>query len=132
MGLFKASAVFHKVLYHLPVHQRLTAKEIHLKIHAVSGICNQKIQCLFPYLKAHKSPSSVIFPFLRKAVFACQIAVVGNMETKCFYHRLTLFKIYDVVFIDVLGSQKAFFLQFKDFRKSLLQISLRIFVLQRI
>ena len=132
MWLFKTPAVLHQVLYHLPVHQGLTAEEIHLQIHAVSGIGNQKIQCLFPYFKAHKSTSSMIFSLFCKAVFTCQVAVVGNVETKCFYHRLTLFKICDIVFIDVLRAQKSFFLQFKDFRKSLLQIRLRILVLQGI
>ena len=107
IGLLQAPAVGYQVFYHLPVHQRLAAEEIHLKIHPAAGIGNQKIQGLFPHFKAHQGASAVIFPFLRKAVAAGKVAVMGNMQAQGLDHGLTFFKIHHEIMVNVL-CQKLF------------------------
>ena len=47
----------------------------------------------------------MILSLLRKAVAAGQVAVVGNMETEGLYHRLSLLKVHDKVFIDIPGQK---------------------------
>ena len=78
-GLLGAG-VGHQVFHHLPVHQRLTAKEIHFQIAAASGIGNQKIQCLLTYFKGHQSSSSMIFALFCKTIFACKVTIMGNVK----------------------------------------------------
>ena len=109
--LLKAPAVGHQLLYHLPVHKGLPAEKIHLQIHSVPGILYQKVQSLFPHLKTHKGTSSVIFPFLCKTVFTGQVAVMGNVETQGLHHRLPLFKVYDIIFVDIRRIEHSFFLK---------------------
>ena len=91
MKLFLLSSIFHQIFYHLPVHQRLAAKKIHLQVSSGAGIGNQKIQGLFSNLKGHQGSSSMIFSLLRKTVAAGKITVMGNMQTKCFYNRTAVF-----------------------------------------
>ena len=99
VGLLQASAVLHQVLYHLPVHQRLSTKEIHLEVHPVAGIGNQKIKSLLSYLIGHKSSSSVILSFFCKAITTSQIAIVSYMKAKSFYHCLSLLELHYIIFI---------------------------------
>ncbi len=51
MKSFLLPAVFHQVLHYFPVHQWLSAKEIHLQVTSGAGIGDQEIQCLFPNFK---------------------------------------------------------------------------------
>jgi hypothetical protein len=52
----------------------------------------------------------VILPFLRKTVFTCQIAVVGNVQAECLYHGRALLEINDMILINVLGKKFLIFL----------------------
>ena len=47
----------------------------------------------------------MIFSLFRKTVFTGQITVMGNMKTKCFYYCLPLFKIKNVIFINIRRKQ---------------------------
>ena len=79
MNLLLLSAIRNQILHNLPVHQRLTAEKVHLKIPSVAGIGNQKIQSLLSHLKAHQLPATVILALLRKTVATGKITVMGNM-----------------------------------------------------
>ena len=131
MDFLLLPAIGHQILDYLPVHQRLAAEEIHLQIMPVSGIGNQKIQSLLSCLIAHQRPASVVFSFLRKAVAAGQIAVMGDMKAQCFYHCGTLFEINDLVLIGIFREKRSLVFQhlhiiqhFPDilFRPSVLQL----------
>ena len=50
MKLLLFSSVCNQIFDHLPVHQRLSAEEIHFQIASVSGIGDQEIQRFLSYL----------------------------------------------------------------------------------
>ena len=72
-----------------------------LQIHAAAGIRNQKIQRLFAHLKAHESPSAVVFPFLCEAVLAGKVAVVRDVQAQRLYNSLPLLEIADILLVNV-------------------------------
>ena len=99
--------VLHQALHHIPVHQRLAPEEVHLQMLPAARIGDQEIQGLFAHLVAHQSPPSVVLPFLRKAILAGQVAVVGDMQAQRLDHSLTPLKIHHKVLINIPG-QKLF------------------------
>ena len=113
--LLQRSAVSYQLLHHLPVHEGLPAKEIHLQIDTVPGIFHQKIQRLPAHLKTHQRPSAVVFALPCKAVFTGQITVVGNVQAERFHHGLPLRKRIYIVFVNVLGKKLSRFFQGKKF-----------------
>ena len=113
--LLQAASIGHQVLYHLPVHQGLTPEEIHLQIYPAAGVGHQEIQRLFPHLKRHQCPSSVVLPFLREAIPAGQIAVMGDMQTQGFHHSLSVLKVKHVILVDIRREQLPGLLQFQHF-----------------
>ena len=80
VDLFLLSSISHQVFHHLPVHQRFSAEEIHFQIMPVPGIGDQEIQRFLSHFKTHKGAPAMVLPFFREAVFAGQIAVMGNMK----------------------------------------------------
>ena len=107
--LLKAPAICDKLLDYLPVHQRLSAKEIYFQINSASGIFHEKIKRFLSDFKAHKSTPSVILPFFCKAVFACQITVMGNVQTKRLNDCLAVLKIKNIIFINVFRKKHSCF-----------------------
>ena len=99
MKLLLLSSICHKLLHHIPVHKRLSSKEVYLQVSSAAGIGNQKIKCLLSGLIAHKSPPAVILALLCKTISAGKIAVVRNVEAKCLYNCLALLEIYDTLFV---------------------------------
>ena len=79
MQLFLFPSIGNQLFYHIKIHEWLSSEEIHFKIFPVSGVCNQEIKCLFSCLIRHQGSSSMIFALFRKAIAACQIAVMCNM-----------------------------------------------------
>ena len=124
--LFQASSISYQILNHLPVHQRLSAKKVHLKIHPVTGIGNQEIQGLLSHFKAHQRPSAVVFSLFCEAVPACKVAVMGNMQAKSLYHRLPVLKGPDIIFINIIRIQLSCLIKLQDFLHSLFQLTLCI------
>ncbi len=120
------SSICYQLLYHLKIHQRFTAEKVHFQVPAVSGIFNQKIKGSFSHFIRHDCSSSVVFPFLRKAITAGQVAVMGNMQTQGFYHRGTILKLPHVILIFVFRKQLLFFSQSPDFFVSFCKLSFRI------
>lgn len=62
VDLLLFSSVTHQIFDNLPVHQRLTAEEIHLQIPPGTGIRDQKIQRLFSHFVGHQFPVAVVLP----------------------------------------------------------------------
>jgi hypothetical protein len=126
MRLLQTASVLHKLLYHIPVHQRLSAKEINLQIDSAPGIGYQKIQRLPAGLQAHQGPAAMILALLGKTILTGQIAVMGNVKTKRLDNGLSLFKIYDQILKSILCKQLLFLHKIVNLRKSLLQVLRRI------
>lgn len=84
--LFHASCIGHKPFYHIPIHQRLAAEEVHLKVAAAAGVFHQEIQRPPSYLEAHHRPLTVVFTLAGEAVGAIEIAGVSHMEAKGLHH----------------------------------------------
>ena len=105
MLLLLGTSVFHKLFYNVPVHKRLAAEEINLKVDAVSGVCDQEIQCLLSDLKAHEGAASMVLAFLCEAVLAGKVAVMGNMKAECLHDRLTFLEIDHIVFVNIRSKQ---------------------------
>ena len=64
----------------------------------------------------------MIFPFLRKAVAAGKVAVMGNMQAQRLYHRLPVLEIPDIIFVNILRKQMSGFIQLQNFFYSFLQL----------
>ena len=129
-GFLLGTAVFHQPLYHIPVHQGLTAKEIHLQVFPVAGIGNEEVQRLLSHLVAHEGAAAMVLAFLCKAVTAGQIAVMGNVQAQRLHNRLPLFKVYHKIPVNILGKKLLRINQLSDFLQSLLYIFLAVSVLQ--
>ena len=81
---FLRASVFYQLFYYIPVHQRLTAEKVNLKIGAASGIFNKEIQSSFSHLKAHKRSVSMVFALAGETVRAVEITCVCHMQTQRF------------------------------------------------
>ena len=126
MRLLQGTAVGHQLLHHIPVHQRLSAEEIHLQVNPVSGVGHQEIQGLLSHLVGHKGSSSVVLALLGEAVLAGQVAVVGNVEAERLHHRFSLLKINYIVLVDVCRKELFHIDQLLNIGKGFLHILSRI------
>ena len=68
--LFHTPGIGHQLLHHVPVHQRLAAKEVHFQIVPGAGIVHQKIQSLLAHFKGHQGSFAVVLALACKAVAA--------------------------------------------------------------
>ena len=84
--LFHTAGILHQLLHHVPVHQRLTAEEVHLQIGAAAGVIHQKVQSLLANLKAHQRTVSMVFSLAGEAVGAVQVAGVRHMQAQRLHH----------------------------------------------
>ena len=132
MKLLLLSAVCHKILDHLPVHKRFPAEKIHLQVASVAGIGNQKIKCLLPDFKGHKSPSPVVLALLGKAILTGKVAVMRNVQAQSLHNRRALFEIHDIVLVGILRKKLLVVDQHLHLIKCLFHFSLRIALPQRI
>ena len=80
----------HQPLAHIPVQQRLAAKEIHLQIPAAGTVGNEIIQCLLAHFIGHDLTLAVVLSLAGKAVFARQVAIVGNMRLNVFKTKINI------------------------------------------
>ena len=74
-----ASGISHQTLDHVPVHQRLAAKEIHLQVPPAAGVIHEKVQSPPAHLEAHQRPITVILALAGKAVPAVEVAGMGHV-----------------------------------------------------
>ncbi len=108
MDALKLSAVSYDLLDYIKIHKRLAAEKIDLKIAPLSRISDQKIKRFPSDLSAHKRAPSVIFPFLRKAVFTGKIAVVRYVQTHGLYDivlSLLFRKLFNERLINIPGKK---------------------------
>ena len=68
MFLLHRAGVLHKALYYVPVHKRLAAKKVNLKVSACARIFNKKIKRSLSDLKGHKRTVAVVLALAREAV----------------------------------------------------------------
>ena len=81
--LLHAACIGHQPLHHVEIHQRLTAKEVHLQIVPGAGVIHEEIQRLLAHLIAHQRPVAVVLALTGEAVGAVEVAGVGHMEAQC-------------------------------------------------
>ena len=86
VGLLLGAGIGNQLLYHLPVHQRLSAEEVHLQIGAAAGVFNEEVQGPLANFKAHQGPFPVILALAGKAVGTVEVAGVGHMEAQSLHH----------------------------------------------
>ena len=84
--LFHTAGILHQLLHHVPVHQRLTAEEVHLQIGAAAGVIHQEVQRLLTNLKAHQRAVAVILALTGEAVGTVQVAGVRHMQAQRLHH----------------------------------------------
>ena len=130
MGFLLGTAVFHQPLHYVPVHERLSAKEVHLQMLPVAGIGNEEIQGLLSHLIAHEGAAAMVLAFLCKAVTAGQVAVMGNVQAQCLDHGFPLLKVYHKIPVNILGQELLRINQLLDFLQSLPYILSAVSVLQ--
>ena len=88
------ASVLYQLLAYFPVEQRLTAKEIDLKVFPRSAVFNQKVKRPFACFKTHQSfVRSAVFTFACKAVFAVQVTAVRHVKTDGLNYTLALFEV---------------------------------------
>ena len=72
----------------------------------VSAVCNEEIHRSFCGFEAHRFAFRMVCPLIRKAITATEVAIVANVDTKCFdfvgFYRIR----FDFFFI-----KKTFFFQ---------------------
>ena len=100
-------AIGHQLLHHIKVHQWLPAEKVNLQVTAAARIGNQEIQGCLADLIGHKGAPAMVFPFLRKAITAGQVAVMGNMQAQSLDHSGALLKLADVAFIFIFRKELA-------------------------
>ena len=124
VGLLQAAAVGHQLLDHVPVHQGLTAEEVHFQIPALAAVGHQKVQRLLAHLEAHQGTLAVVVALAGEAVFAVQVAGVGHMQAHGLHFGHALFEIEGHVAVDVLGEQLAGLLQLGNIGQALAKVGL--------
>ena len=84
--LLDAPGIGCQLLYHVEVHQRFPAEEIHLQVAAAAGICYQEIQRLFADLIGHHGALPVVLALAGKTVCTVQVAGMRHMQAQCLHH----------------------------------------------
>ena len=111
MQLFLLSSIFYQIFDNLPVHQRLTTKEIHFQIAAASGVCDQEIQCFLSNLITHQLSVPMIFAFFCKAVATGKVAVMCNVQAQSFDYSRTFLEVHNIIFVFIFCKQFSVFYQ---------------------
>ena len=111
--LFLFTAISDCLLYHMPVHQRFSAEEIHFQVLSRTAVRNQEVYGAACHIKAHKHAPLAITALSCKAVFTAKIAVVSDIETKCLDNRP--FRYSQLIIIYHRCKQNLLFNQFINF-----------------
>ena len=125
--LLEGMPVSDQLLHDFPVHERLPAEKVDLKVPSQTGILHKEIKRLLPRLQRHESPSPVVFSFLRKAVSAGEITVVGDMQTERFDDRRPLRKLLYGRSVGLRREKRTLAFQFLRLRKDFIDVTGGIF-----
>ena len=82
MNGFQTPSIGHQILHHLPVHQGLAAKKIHLQIPAGTRMGDKEVQRLLAHIEGHEGPFSLVLALTGKTVGATQITGMSHMKTQ--------------------------------------------------
>ena len=85
----------HRLLHHMPVHERFTAEKVQLAMFTVSAVGDEEINSPARHIEAHEHTPLSISSLSGKAVLAAEIAVVGDIDTQRLDNRF----IFDRHFI---------------------------------
>ena len=69
----------------------------------------------------------MVLAFFCKAVFTCQIAVMGDVQAECLDNSLPLFKVHDIILIYILGKEALILNQCLNLFKCFIDIRQSIF-----
>ena len=72
----------HRLLHHMPVHERFTAEKVQLAMFTVSAVGDEEINSPARHIEAHEHTPLSISSLSGKAVLAAEIAVVGGVSMK--------------------------------------------------
>ena len=121
VDLLLLSAVFGEALDHIPVHQRLAAEEIYIKILMVARILDEEIYRALTDLIAHDRTLAVVFTLARKAIGAVEVTGVGHMQAQRLDGEVPLPEVSGKSFELVGRIQFAGFLKGIDVRQAFLR-----------
>ena len=105
VDLLLLPAVGHQALDHVPVHQRLSAEEVHLQVPAAAGIGDEKVQGLLAHLVAHQGPLPLVLALAGEAVLAGEVAGVGHVEAQGLDHGVLVLEIKGQILVLVRGEE---------------------------
>ena len=107
MELLLLPTIGHQPLTHIPVQQRLAAKEVHFQIPAAGTVGNEIVQCLLAHFIGHDLTLAVVLSLAGKAVFARQVAIVGNMQANGLQYPLAAFELVGNRLKGIFGKQSS-------------------------
>ena len=106
--------VAHDLLHDVEIQERFAAEKVDFQIMPGAGIFDQEIDRALPDFRAHQRARPMETPLAGEAIGAGQVATVGNVETKRFDLRMTVFQHPRARTEDILAEKLAGFLQGQD------------------
>ena len=125
MRLFDRPRISNNLLADLKIHQRLTAKEIHLEVVAVAGVFDEKIDGSLAGLDVHEALAALEFALRGKAVGAVQIACVRHEQAQCLYDGSALLEVTCGILVDVVRKELAPLFEFGDVFECVVDVGFR-------
>ena len=80
--LLDGPAVIDGLFDDIPVHEGLAAEEVDFEVPPCPGMGHEEVHRLFGHFKAHERPVAVVLALAREAVFAVEVAGVGDVEAQ--------------------------------------------------
>ena len=124
MLLLDASRVSHELLDNVPVHQRLAAEEVNLKVVASARVFDKEVKGALAYLKAHKSAIALILALTCKAIGAVEVAGVCNVQAESLYDLAVILVIAGKLLVLVNREQLSCLLERGDIVDALKHLAL--------
>ena len=91
----------------LPVHQRLPAEEVNLKVDSAAGMGDQEFERLTSHLKTHQCPLAVVFSLAGEAVVAVEVAGVGHVQAQRLDNGVAALEVEGLAGVDILSVELA-------------------------
>ena len=123
--LFNGARVGDEVLDDLPVHERLAAEEVHLKVPARAGVLDEEIERALADLETHERPLAVVLALAGEAVGTAEVAGVGDMETEGLYDPGRALVVRGELLVVVGGEELAVFFKLRNVIEALKDVPAR-------
>ena len=111
VDLLLLASVNDQLLADFPVHQRLSAEEVDIKILMITGILDQEIDSALAGLVAHKTSLAMEVALTGEAVGAIEIAGVGYMQAEGLQCVASFLKINSDLLIFIGSKELTLFLK---------------------